>query len=89
MKLQMLNHVRKMRREPVWSFIIGDLNMNMLCHHDRQAVNDVLDVYNIKNIIISRTCFKSRDNPSLLDVILTTSNTSKMIADVLNVNTGI
>ena len=54
------------------SFIIGDLNMNMLCHHDRQAI---LDVYNMKNIIISPTCFKSRDNPSLLDVILTTSNT--------------
>ena len=71
------------------SFIIGDLIMNMLCNHDRLAINNVLDVYNMKNIIISPTCFKSRDNPPLLDVILTISNTSKMIADVINVNTEI
>ena len=53
------------------SFILGDLNINMSCDHDSRALDDVLDVYNMKNIITSPTCFKSVVK---LDVILTTSN---------------
>ena len=70
-------------------FILGDLNISMSCDHDRRALDDVLDVYNMKNIITSPTCFKSVDKPTVLDVILTTSNVTRRISEVINTHTGL
>ena len=50
------------------SFILGDLNIDMSCDHDRRALDDVLDVYNMKNIITSPTSFKSVVKPRILYV---------------------
>ncbi len=34
------------------------------------ALCDLCDLYNLKNIVKGLTCFKSQDNPSLIDIIL-------------------
>ena len=68
-------------------FVLGDMNINALCKHDRRTMYDLLDIYDMTNIITSPTCYKSAENPTLLDVILTGS--SRRISDTLNVNTGI
>ena len=71
------------------SFIAGDLNINLSCDQNRRALDDVLHVYYLKNIVTSPTCFKSVDKPTLLDVILTTRSVARRISDVLNTNTGL
>ena len=43
--------------------------------------------YNLKNVIKDPTCFKSVENPSLIDVILT--NTPERIASHMNVSIGV
>ena len=68
---------------------MGDLNINMLCDTDRRTLDDVLDVYDMKNIITSTTCFKLAEKPTLLNVIITTSNASKIILNMINLNIGI
>ncbi len=48
--------------------IMGDMNIDMKT--DRNKLQDVCDQYDLKNVITGTTCFKSRTNPSLIDVIL-------------------
>lgn len=64
--------------------LLGDLNVNFLnpCHD----LIELLDLYNLKNIIRGATCFKSTSNPSLIDVILT--NKPKSLAGQLNCHIG-
>ncbi len=48
--------------------LIGEININMKCKVSE--LHDLCDLYNLKYIVKEPTCFKSQDNPSLIDVIL-------------------
>ena len=53
-------------------FLSGDLNFNMLDPlRDGQLLVELLDIYGLKNLVKKPTCFKSVENPSLLDVLCT------------------
>ena len=67
-------------------FLIGDLNINLMCENDCKCLKDVVDIHGLCNLIESPTCNKS-SNPSLIDVLLTSHK--RRIANVLNINTGI
>ena len=67
-------------------FLIGDLNINLMCENDCKCLKDVMDIHGLCNLIESPTCYKSC-NPSLIDVLLTSHK--RRIANVLNINTGI
>ena len=66
-------------------FIIGDLNVNFL-HHPNQ-LTQVCDNFDLRQIVKEPTCFKSVDNPSLLDIILT--NCPRSITSSINLPLGI
>ena len=65
--------------------VMGDLNVNMLLA--KHALSDVADLMNMVNVIKGPTCFKSVNNPSLLDVILT--NAKNRIIESLNIDIGV
>ena len=50
-------------------------------------LSQVCDTYGLKRIVKKPTCYNSRDNPSLLDVIIT--NCSKSVAETINLPLGI
>ena len=54
--------------------------------NDFRCLQDVMDVYDMSNIVDKPTCFKTENN-MLLNVILTSNR--KRICSTLNVNTGI
>ena len=66
-------------------FIAGDINIDMNC--TPRSFCDFMDMYNLVNIVDKPTCFKSVENPSLIDVVLT--NTPKRLASHLNVGIGV
>jgi hypothetical protein len=66
-------------------YLVGDLNVNF--HYKTHELSDIMDSYNLKNIIKGSTCFKSVQNPSLLDVIIT--NRTKTLSGHLNTNIGL
>ena len=47
--------------------LLGDFNSEM----SEPAMNELSESYNLKNLIKEPTCFKSIENPSLIDLILT------------------
>ena len=66
-------------------YLLGDLNVDFnLSPH---VLSDVLDAYNLRNVVKEPTCFKSKTNPTLIDVILT--NTPERLASHLNVSIGV
>ena len=65
--------------------IIGDLNVNFLNHPNQ--LTQVCDSFDLKQIVKGPTCFKSSDNPSLLDLILT--NCPRSITSSINLPLGI
>jgi hypothetical protein len=67
-------------------YLLGDLNINLLCNHDSTCLYDVLDPYNMENIIEEPTCSMS-ENATLLDVIFT--NNVRRIAATINVTNSI
>ena len=52
--------------------LLGDFNV------DPEEVNmsDFLNIYNLKNLVKLKTCFKNPENPSSIDLILTNSHKS-------------
>ena len=66
-------------------FVIGDLNVNFLCMPN--GLSDLLDAFNLKQVIKQPTCFKSIENPTLLDVILT--DKPRSLNGSINVSLGI
>ena len=48
-------------------FIVGDLNINFMTNQNQ--LQSECDTYDLKQIIKDPTCFKSRNNPTLLDFI--------------------
>ena len=65
--------------------VIGDLNVNFSKspHH----LSQLCDSYDLKQLIKNPTCFKSLENPTLLDVILTSN--PKSIKQTINIAIGI
>ena len=47
--------------------ILGDLN----CEVGEEAMSDFCSLYDFKSLIKTPTCFKSNENPSCIDLILT------------------
>ena len=50
-------------------------------------LDDVMDSFNLSNVVLGPTCFRNVENPSLVDVILT--NSPRRLTSVLNVSIGI
>jgi len=50
-------------------FLTGDFNVNI--SNKQHALADVFQIHGLKNLIRGPTCFKSEENPSLVDLILT------------------
>ena len=67
-------------------FVVDDLNINVLCQQDSRCLFDVMETHGLTNVISEPTCFKS-NNPTLLDLVLTTNR--KRIADTLNIDVGL
>ena len=65
--------------------VIGDLNINFL--PSPHNLSQICDTYDLKQLIKSPTCFKSLNNPSLIDVILT--NKPKSVKTTINLSLGI
>ena len=82
-----LSHVSKYLDKNLANFdnflILGDLNSEM---HE-EPMKDFCDLYELKNLIKVPTCFKSAENPSSIDVILT--NTKEMFQNSTAIETGI
>lgn len=75
----------KCYRECDTIYILGDLNVNFLNpNHD---LRDLLCSYGLSNVVKQATCFKSINNPTSIDVILT--NKPKTIYKHLNTCVGI
>ena len=65
--------------------IIGDLNINFRI--PANELSDICDTFDLKQIVKNPTCFKSIENPSLLDIILT--NCPKSLISAINMPLGI
>ena len=52
--------------------LLGDLNINMMVSGN--SLSNFCDVYDMTNLVKEPTCFKSLNNPSLIDVILATQH---------------
>ncbi len=66
-------------------FILGDINVDFLRH--KNSIQDELDVFYLQNLVEGPTCFKNPDNPSSVDVILTTCH--RRVASCENLNIGV
>ena len=47
--------------------LLGDFNSEM----SENGMRDFSETYDLKNLIKEPTCFKSRENPTLINLILT------------------
>ena len=63
--------------------IAGDFNID----DDEETLQDFLFEQNIKNLVKEKTCFKSVDNPSCIDLFLT--NTPLSFQNTTTVTTGL
>ena len=52
--------------------LIGDFN----CEETEPQLSDFLNQYNAKNLVKEKTCFKSIDNPSCIDLFITNKSSS-------------
>ena len=66
---------------------LGDLNYDCLDRTRGSTLLDLCDIFDIKNIIKTATCFMKNCQPSLVDVILT--NQSRLCFGALNFGCGI
>ena len=63
--------------------LLGDFNSEMCEEH----MQDFCETYNLTNLIRDPTCFKSLENPSCIDVILT--NRSACFENSMTIETGL
>ena len=54
--------LEKTRCSAQLTFVIGDLNINGLCENYFRCLQDVMDVYDMFNIVDKPTCFKTENN---------------------------
>ena len=66
-------------------YVIGDLNINFA--NSANNLSEICDTYDLKQLIKDPTCFKSINNPTILDIILT--NSPKSIKQTVNLSIGI
>lgn len=85
------NHVETLLDKNVAMFdnfmLLGDLNQNLLCDKKGSTLLDLIDIFNLKSLLKSPTCFMKNCTPSLVDVMLT--NNSKLCIGTFNFPTGI
>ena len=79
------NNLQACQSQGKSTFIIGDIHVDFLSNINQ--ISETFELYGLKNIITGPTCFKSKANPTSLDVILTDS--TKRIKSSLNVGNGI
>ena len=84
------NHLQKIGNNlDLWSskfdnyLLMGDFNSEP----NESAISDFCEIYNTKNIIKEKTCFKNPENPTCIDLILT--NRSRSFQDSTVVETGL
>ena len=64
--------------------LLGDLNFDLLDNAKCSPLNDIMDVFDLSSMVKKPTCFTKHGQPSLLDVILTSSK--NMFGKVCNFN---
>ena len=54
--------------------ILGDLNVNLLDNTSAstKSISELMTTYDLKNMVTGTTCFKSTENPTLIDLVLAT-----------------
>ena len=52
--------------------LIGDFNVEP----EEENMLDFLNIYNLKNLVKQKACYKNPDNPSCIDLILTNCHRS-------------
>jgi len=68
--------------------VIGDLNYDIMIPEKSHALDDLCDIFDLTNNIVSNpTCFMKGFEPSLVDVILT--NRKTLCFKIRNFNTGV
>jgi hypothetical protein len=67
--------------------VIGYLNYYILIPDKSQVLDDLCDIFDLRNIVKNPTCFMKGYEPSLVDVILTNKN--NLCFKTLNFNTGV
>ena len=67
--------------------LTGDLNYDCLVESKSSTLNDLCDIFTLKNMIKSPTCYMKNCNPSLVDVILT--NQPQYCFNAINFGCGI
>ena len=75
----------KCNLESEYIYIIGDMNVNFM--NKNNVLIDTLNSFDLKQMIKEPTCYKSLQNPTLLDIILT--NKPKSITKTVNITLGI
>ena len=60
------------------NILIGDFN----AEPEEENMLDVLNIYNLKNLLRQKTCYKNLDNLSFIDLILTSCHRGFRIANV-------
>ena len=67
--------------------VIGDLNYDLLNETKGKPLTNIMELFDLSNLIQKPTCFMKDCKPSLLDVILT--NSKSLCIKTLNFGTGI
>jgi len=66
---------------------LGDLNFDCLMEEKSKNLKNLLDVYDLSNLVKEPTCFAKGSKPSLVDVILT--NKPSYCGNTCNFDCGI
>ena len=67
--------------------VIGDLNYDLLCKSKGSTLVELMELFDLTNLVKDATCFMKDCKESLLDVIIT--NNKKLCMKTLNFATGI
>ena len=67
--------------------VIGDLNYDLLCENKGKTLSELMELFDLTNLVKQATCFMKNYKESLLDVILT--NNKKLCMQALNFATSI
>ena len=67
--------------------VIGDINYDLLCPNKGKVLFDIIELFDLSNLVKEPTCYMKNCTPSLLDVILT--NRKSLCMRTLNFSTGI
>ena len=77
--------MNKCNLESEYVYFIGDMNVNF--GNNNNALTETLNSFDLKQMIKDPTCFKSIQNPTLIDIIITSR--PKSIVKTMNIPLGI